>query len=147
NFKTVNDTLGHASGDAALIEVAQQLKRLFRATDIVGRVGGDEFAVFVEGLNRETGLEKKLADISEVFNWFLYKKDLMFPISCSIGVALFPQDGATCAELSKRADAALYFAKQNGKNQFAIYSESMQMSIHGVEDVQSSHMDTGSASR
>ncbi|MEG2072621.1 MAG: diguanylate cyclase [Oscillospiraceae bacterium] len=136
NFKDVNDTLGHASGDMALIEVANQLTRLFRATDIVGRVGGDEFLVFVEGLGQGEILLQKLNEISRVFNWSFRKNDLVYSLSCSIGVALFPENGASCGELYKRADAALYYAKRNGKNQFAIYNEEMQETIHGVEDVE-----------
>ncbi|MEG1011536.1 MAG: diguanylate cyclase [Ruthenibacterium sp.] len=134
NFKSVNDTLGHAGGDAALIEVSKQLKCLFRETDIVGRVGGDEFVVFMDGMEPGADLEKKLADIAAVFNWSFCKAELECFISCSIGVALFPKDGSACAELLKKADAALYYAKKNGKNQVAIYSEKMQESIHGVED-------------
>ncbi|MEG1430159.1 MAG: diguanylate cyclase, partial [Oscillospiraceae bacterium] len=133
NFKDVNDTLGHAGGDTALIEVAHELRRLFRAGDIVGRVGGDEFTVFAEGMELGENLEQKLRDISAVFNWSFSKADIEYAISCSIGVALFPQDGIDFAALSRRADAALYFAKQNGKNQFAIYNDGMQQSIHGVE--------------
>ncbi|MEG1633586.1 MAG: diguanylate cyclase [Oscillospiraceae bacterium] len=136
NFKAVNDTLGHASGDTALIEVSHQLKQLFRATDIVGRVGGDEFMVFVEGVGRGEDLAQKLAAISKVFKWSFQKNELEYSVSCSIGVALFPRDGSTCEELSKKADAALYYAKQNGKNRFAIYSDEMQNSINGVGDVQ-----------
>ncbi|MEG1593861.1 MAG: diguanylate cyclase, partial [Oscillibacter sp.] len=78
NFKDVNDTLGHASGDSALMEVSHQLKRLFRTGDIVGRVGGDEFTVFVEGLKEGNDLEEKLLAISEVFNWSFSKKDLTY---------------------------------------------------------------------
>ncbi|MEG2501296.1 MAG: GGDEF domain-containing protein, partial [Oscillospiraceae bacterium] len=116
-----------------LIEVAHELRRLFRAGDIVGRVGGDEFTVFAEGMELGENLEQKLRDISAVFNWSFSKADIEYAISCSIGVALFPQDGIDFAALSRRADAALYFAKQNGKNQFAIYNDGMQQSIHGVE--------------
>lgn len=133
NFKDVNDTLGHDSGDTALIEVARQLRQLFRAGDIVGRVGGDEFMVFVVGMEEGENLEQKLRDISTVFNWSFSKNDIEYDISCSIGVALYPRDGKDFSSLSKRADAALYFAKQNGKNRFAIYSDGMQQSIHGVE--------------
>ncbi|MEG2958873.1 MAG: diguanylate cyclase [Oscillospiraceae bacterium] len=133
NFKDVNDTLGHGSGDLALIEVARQLRLLFRSGDIVGRVGGDEFMVFVAGMVEGEDLEQKLRDISTVFNWSFCKNDIEYGISCSIGVALYPRDGADFTALSKRADAALYFAKQNGKNRFAIYSDEMQRSIHGVE--------------
>ncbi|MEG1578057.1 MAG: diguanylate cyclase [Oscillospiraceae bacterium] len=133
NFKDVNDTLGHASGDTALIEVARQLRQLFRAVDIVGRVGGDEFIVFAEGMEAGEKLEQKLRDISTVFNWSFCKNDIEYALSCSIGVALYPRDGSDFRALSQRADAALYFAKQNGKNQFAIYRDGMQQSIHGVE--------------
>ncbi|MEG0779325.1 MAG: diguanylate cyclase [Oscillospiraceae bacterium] len=121
NFKRINDTLGHSIGDAALAEVTQQLRSIFRTTDIIGRVGGDEFVVFWEG--RECNLEQKLSRISAVFNRTFEQDKTECAISCSIGIALFPRDGKNFAELFRKADEALYFAKQHGKNQSAFYEE------------------------
>ncbi|MEG1068733.1 MAG: diguanylate cyclase [Ruthenibacterium sp.] len=138
NFKDVNDTLGHAAGDTALIEVSHKLKNLFRTNDIVGRFGGDEFIVFLDGVNHRENLESKLKAISEVFNWSFCKNDIAFAVSCSIGASMAPQDGITYTQLLRKADAALYYAKKSGKNQFAIYSNVMQAATHGVDAVMTS---------
>ncbi|MEG2087833.1 MAG: diguanylate cyclase [Angelakisella sp.] len=125
DFKHINDTLGHAMGDAALVEISNRLKRLFRASDIVGRVGGDEFVVFLEGLGQGYDLQKKLDDIIVAFQKPFEKDGLECSISCSIGAARFPGDGSTFAELFHKADTALYYVKQHGKNAVVIYRAEM----------------------
>ncbi|MEF9945789.1 MAG: diguanylate cyclase [Lachnospiraceae bacterium] len=121
DFKNINDTLGHESGDMALIEIANRLKKMFRTSDIVGRMGGDEFVVFLEGLGQEEELKQKLLNISTVLGDKLEMRNQSCSISCSIGVALFPEDGKTFGELFRKADVALYYVKQHGKNGFSTY--------------------------
>lgn len=117
NFKSINDTHGHASGDRALSLTAQVLRETFRNTDVLGRAGGDEFLVFMTGVgtpeiatDRADALCRTLAERSgETF-------------TCSIGVALCPQDGISYAALFESADAAMYMAKREGKNSYRLTS-------------------------
>lgn len=121
NFKVVNDTQGHVAGDAVIARVAGLLKRSFRSSDIVGRIGGDEFAACLPGLSNRAALAAKAAsllhDIRAAFSAFPVE------ISASIGIALAPQDGVGFAELYRKADAALYNSKHLGRNRFSFYDE------------------------
>ncbi|MEG2482532.1 MAG: diguanylate cyclase [Lachnospiraceae bacterium] len=123
NFKQVNDSLGHKSGDVVLIGIANKLKELFQETDIVGRIGGDEFVALLNGWKLGYELEHKLAEIAAVFRVSFEQIDVKCDITCSIGVALFPKDGTTFSELFHKADMALYYVKQNGKDSYLIYNE------------------------
>ncbi|MEG1725748.1 MAG: GGDEF domain-containing protein, partial [Anaerovoracaceae bacterium] len=118
----INDSLGHDSGDKALIEFAQSLSRIF-PSEIVGRIGGDEFLVYCQKYTNKEDLVNKLLDVSKVFALPSMEKYQKCSVSCSIGVAIHPDDGDDFATLFKKADSALYFSKRNGKNRFTIYSE------------------------
>jgi diguanylate cyclase (GGDEF)-like protein len=122
NFKSINDTYGHSQGDAALICFSKQLQRLFRSSDIVGRVGGDEFLVLMKNIAGKDVLLEKLRSISSAF-CEIKLDDASYQVHSSIGVSLYPSDGTNFAELFKKADMALYHSKQNGKNQFSLYSD------------------------
>jgi diguanylate cyclase (GGDEF)-like protein/PAS domain S-box-containing protein len=119
-FKEVNDTLGHAAGDALLRDVAQRLQVSLRSSDTVARFGGDEFiALLPEVASRDQTAavaEKVLASIAS--RPFLIE-DHVVTISLSIGVAVLPDDGVTFQGLLERADSALYQAKQSGKNRIS----------------------------
>lgn len=116
HFKPVNDQLGHAAGDRLLQLVAKRLEDCIRASDAVGRVGGDEFVVLLHRVKtaKETRnvAEKIRTSISAPYDLDGNKAK----ISCSIGIAIFPRDGQDMAELSRLADRAMYCAKQAGKN-------------------------------
>lgn len=118
NFKTINDTRGHTIGDQILLAFANELSRNFRETDILGRVGGDEFVVLIKNIQSIALVCDKLQRFTSAFK--KYGIDNGFPgrLSTSIGVAVFSKDGATYEELFKKADAALYEAKRNGKDQY-----------------------------
>lgn len=120
DFKQVNDTLGHMVGDDVLCSVAKRVLGIFRHTDIVARYGGDEFVVFVNGIERAK-LEKRLAQLCEVFRFPYRNSDISYRISGSIGAAVFPEDGTTYQELLEHADCALYEAKEHGKDRFVLY--------------------------
>lgn len=123
NFKTVNDTMGHSFGDHVINEIAAELKTQFLEDDIVGRIGGDEFAVLIKNMENLDGLKPKLARMcGRIKNKDFGEGDILF-ISCSIGAAIFPKNGTTYSELYENADQALYHAKSHGKNSFAIYDE------------------------
>ncbi len=118
NFKTINDTRGHTVGDQILLAFSNELNRNFRETDILGRAGGDEFVVLIKNVQSVAMVCDKLQQLTSSFK--RYGIDNGFPgrLSTSIGVAMFNKDGKTYEELFKKADAALYEAKRNGKDQY-----------------------------
>lgn len=118
NFKTINDTRGHTVGDQILLAFANELNRNFRESDILGRAGGDEFIVLIKNVQSVAMICDKLQQLTSSFK--KYGIDHGFPgrLSTSIGVAMFNKDGVTYEELFKKADAALYEAKRNGKDQY-----------------------------
>lgn len=117
NFKLLNDTLGHQTGDEFLVALATELRKCYRQSDIVGRVGGDEFFALMTNINGKTDAEGKaqelLAAIQRVCTTY---PDI--PLSGSIGISLYPENGTSLGELYARADSALYQAKRKGKNQY-----------------------------
>ncbi|WP_158568931.1 MULTISPECIES: PAS domain S-box protein [unclassified Duganella] len=124
-FKQVNDTLGHGAGDRLLCEVAQRLKYAVRASDTIARLGGDEFGVLLPELRDKGDLEtvagKILQALAEPFH--IEGRELF--VSCSIGVALFPDDSVEMEALLRYADTAMYFAKKKGRNNFQFYAREM----------------------
>lgn len=123
NFKTVNDRFGHQCGDAVLANMAQSLKKLFRGADVIGRIGGDEFLVFMSNIGSSKLAAAKAAEIVKIFDKF--PLEISSPLSCSVGVAIFPQHGLDYAGLSRCADIALYHVKNSGKVNYAFYQDSM----------------------
>lgn len=123
NFKKVNDTMGHAFGDEVLRSLGKQIGGIFRASDIVGRVGGDEFMVFLKGITSEENILKEAAKVEAFFKDFQAGEYVKYKATASIGVAIFPQEGADFETLYKAADQGLYKAKKRGKNQLAFYRE------------------------
>gem|GEM_PF-655370 len=125
-FKEVNDSLGHAEGDTLLAQVATRLQALTRAEDTVCRLGGDEFVLLLP----EAGQDGALRVADKVLNAFRQPFDVAghrLSASTSIGIALFPHDGADFAELLKNADTALYRAKQDGRNTRVFYDRAMNV--------------------
>ena len=121
DFKKVKDTLGHLFGDSILVDLSQEMQDLFRSNDVVGRIGGDEFIVFLRGMKQKSHIEAKANDICKIFD-LLYAGDDGAKITGSLGVALFPQDGDTFDELYRKADLALYASKRAGKSCYTFYS-------------------------
>lgn len=124
-FKRVNDTLGHASGDQLICQVAKRLRAAARAEDIVARLGGDEFVVVIGDVG-EVGhillvVEKMLAAMAAPY---LISGHELF-VSCSIGVSVYPNDGTDSGSLLKNADTAMYHAKGAGRNRFQLYDAAM----------------------
>lgn len=122
NFKLVNDQFGHQEGDSLLIETATKLKTFCRSTDRVGRLGGDEFIVFlrsVEEKDAEPLVERIIQHLKKEYN----NSGTSFEVTTSIGIAHYPKDGKTFSELYRCADVALYDAKNRGKNCFCRYEK------------------------
>lgn len=125
-FKRVNDTLGHSAGDELLVKVADRLRRCIRQDDTVARVGGDEFLLLLSGITREAdaaGMARKiLAIIAEPF---LIQKHELF-VEASIGIGMYPADGADAETLVTNVDTAMYRAKETGRNSFQFFTRKMQ---------------------
>ncbi len=121
NFKRVNDQLGHLFGDAVLNNIAYTLKKVFYVTDIVGRVGGDEFVVFLKNMDSVNKIKEKSKEVERIFRNTYSGEGSDLKISCSMGVSKYPEDGSSFTELFRTADVALYQAKAKGKNCCELY--------------------------
>ena len=126
SFKLVNDIHGHAMGDKILIAFADILRAAMRSTDLIGRMGGDEFVAFCHGVHEPSAIASKTQFINEKITAVakqLMGEDMNIPLGASIGCVLVPQAGTDFVELYKKADKALYIVKQNGKHGYNIFSE------------------------
>ncbi|MFZ2853968.1 MAG: EAL domain-containing protein [Rhodocyclaceae bacterium] len=125
NFKTINDTLGHHVGDLLLCEVARRITGVVRASDIVARIGGDEFVVVLEGAQLSGAaclVAQKIIDrLGESYG--VEQNELH--TTPSIGISIYPDDGADSESLMKNADTAMYHAKSAGRNNFQFYAVHM----------------------
>lgn len=119
NFKRVNDGQGHLFGDAVLAELAASMKKLTRKTDVIGRIGGDEFAMFLMDIPSAKIAEEKAQRLLEMFQRLFQGEKQPVEVTCSIGLAIYPWDGRDYQALYHCADMALYQAKSRGKNQCA----------------------------
>lgn len=119
NFKGLNDTLGHQTGDEFLIELAKELRNIFRESDVVGRIGGDEFFAFMNKTPDTAGVEKKAEEMVQIIRKVCAKYPVV-NLSGSIGISLYPKHGETVEKLYAKADDALYRAKRQGKDQIVI---------------------------
>jgi diguanylate cyclase (GGDEF)-like protein len=132
SFKQVNDTYGHAAGDAVLRGLGERLRRDFRGDDVVGRWGGEEFIVGMYGMPREDGV-RRIADTLEHFSEGVFTAGTKtFTVSFSAGVAEYPLDGLDLATVVKAADEALYGAKEAGRARVAAVGESHRSSEPAV---------------
>ena len=117
-FKSVNDNYGHAVGDIVLKKLGNLFKNHFRQTDIVGRIGGDEFIILIQD---ENIAESRIQSLLQKVNELKIEELKDFKLSISIGIAFAPKDGTTFMELYRHADQALYQTKRTGKNNYKIY--------------------------
>lgn len=122
NFKAINDSQGHATGDRALRLTARVLQEAFRESDILGRAGGDEFLVFMPGVSSAELASSRAERLCRTLSEQAFESDNVFPFTCSVGISLFPQDGNSYAALFEAADAAMYQAKREGKNSYRLSS-------------------------
>lgn len=132
NFKQINDTEGHMVGDVVLAELANGMRSLMRDSDIVGRIGGDEFTVFMKNISSLKDAEKKAQELLHMFRHLFDKEKSPVRVSCSIGIASYPRDGHTFKELYASADKALYQAKLQGKDCAFIYDRELLESMGQV---------------
>lgn len=125
NFKNVNDTLGHAFGDAVLSEVSRKLGSCCQDCDICGRIGGDEFVVFLTQISSLDQTKKLAQQICKELADSYTGHPQMLQVSVSLGIALAPIDGNSFQQLYQKSDIALYYSKKQGKNMFSIYTEEL----------------------
>lgn len=123
DFKQVNDKYGHLFGDAVLVQTAKIIKNLFRSEDIVGRIGGEEFMVLMKGTDDLSIVHDRCSRLNQSLQTMFGNEISVCKPSCSIGVALFPQHADSYFGLFRCADRALYYAKEKGKQQYALYDE------------------------
>ncbi len=140
-FKVINDTLGHAAGDELLVEVARRLRscvrhcdqvtdgalesvgaRSHRTLEAVGRLGGDEFVALLPEVSDDADAERVSARILEALREPIFVGGQECFVTCSVGIALFPRDGVTVADLMRNSDVAMYSVKNAGRNSGAVYS-------------------------
>ncbi len=122
NFKLLNDTYGHFEGDRVLVLIANKLRKLFRASDIICRMGGDEFAVLLKNVSDESIIISKAEELLQNITAFRTNDNTETIISCSIGISIYCLDGRNFEQLYQKSDEALYEAKARGKNTYELYS-------------------------
>ena len=129
DFKKINDSLGHEAGDKLLIDTSKRLCRAVRNRDTVGRLGGDEFIILLEGI-------KKSGDISSVAKELIGQFRKAFNIdgrelimTASVGIAVFPENGEDASLLLRNADSAMYHAKEQGRNTFSYFTDAMNLEV------------------
>lgn len=129
NFKTVNDTLGHKAGDDLLKQVADSLSEITRKSDTVARFGGDEFLIMVNNIPDYETILIIAEKIMKIFTSLFIIAGREFRITASAGISLYPIDGKNTDILVKKADIAMYRAKESGKNQYVLFTEEMKHHI------------------
>ncbi len=120
-FKSINDRHGHATGDELLIAVANRMQSVLRDGDVLARIGGDEFVAVLSELAQPRDCEQALERLLQAASAPVMLGDLLLEVSTSIGVTIYPQDGADADRLIRHADQAMYLAKQAGKNRFHLF--------------------------
>jgi len=125
HFKEINDSLGHAVGDKVLKVVTKRLTEIIRKEDTLARLGGDEFTFIIEGLEQSQDASLLAEKILKVLKEPIIVKENTLYVSSSIGISLYPQDGKNAQDLLKYSDAAMYKAKEEGRNNFQFYNAEM----------------------
>jgi diguanylate cyclase (GGDEF)-like protein/PAS domain S-box-containing protein len=125
-FKIINDTMGHEAGDQLLREIALRFKQSLRSSDSVGRIGGDEFIMLIEEVDEVSQVEIVARKILENTVKPIVIKGEECRVTASIGISIYPGDGEEEESLIKNADTAMYFAKEEGKNNYKFYSKDIK---------------------
>ncbi len=125
NFKSINDSMGHAAGDQVLVEAASRLRRELRAEDTMGRFGGDEFIALLPTLESASDAGAVADKLISGLCLPMQIGQQELSLTCSVGIALFPDDGADEGTLTRNADAAMYHAKETGRNTFRYFTSSL----------------------
>jgi diguanylate cyclase (GGDEF)-like protein len=124
-FKIINDTWGHAAGDALLVEVAQRLRNSVRKGDVVARVGGDEFIIILNEVSHRDQAARIARELLSAIRREIFLGGHEIQTTASVGIAMFPSDGSDVETLTKSGDMAMYRAKEHGKNTFSFFEKKM----------------------
>ncbi|MGN2368589.1 diguanylate cyclase domain-containing protein [Clostridium cagae] len=120
DFKSINDNLGHLTGDSVLKDISIKITEIFNENSIIGRIGGDEFIVFLKSIQSDEFVCEKANELVNGFRENYTGEDGIYKVSGSIGIAMYPKDGMNFEQLFLSADKALYFAKKQGKDTYYI---------------------------
>ncbi len=129
DFKLINDLLGHKAGDELLVEVTKRIKSRIRSSDLFGRLGGDEFLLFVENIKNSDDIANLAQNIIDILTFPFEIEGSEHKIGASLGIAIFPTDAKDADTLLQCADRAMYEAKECGKNRYSFYNKSMKHSV------------------
>jgi diguanylate cyclase (GGDEF)-like protein len=125
-FKVINDSLGHEAGDLLLLEVANRLKHSLRASDVVARLGGDEFVVILDQCGDLDDVQRIATELLAALGQPMELAGHECHTTASIGIAMYPANGADAQTLTKNADMAMYLAKEDGKNGYRFFSKEVK---------------------
>jgi diguanylate cyclase (GGDEF)-like protein/PAS domain S-box-containing protein len=128
-FKIINDSLGHSVGDLLLQEVAERLKKWAREQDTVARLGGDEFLIMLTHVKDAADAAVAAERLMDAMTAEFLVQGRSLSIGCSVGISIFPEHGADGETLIKNADAAMYSAKENGRNRFQFFTDDMNAEV------------------
>lgn len=125
HFKDINDSLGHDIGDEVLNNIADEIKGVVRSEDVAARIGGDEFIIVLTDYDNNMHLVEILERVSTIIKGPWIIQENVIELSCSLGVAMYPQDGTTLVTLMKNADIAMYEAKKLGRAQYRFFTSEL----------------------
>lgn len=126
HFKNINDSMGHDAGDELLVSIAERLRSCIRETDLVARIGGDEFAITLLETGSPNQVTKIVQHILEVLSKPFFVQSREINVSASIGISLYPESGSDIKTLTKTADTAVHQAKADGRNTYRFFSNEIQ---------------------
>lgn len=130
DFKKINDSLGHIEGDSLLVQAGLRLSEAVREIDTVGRLGGDEFVVLLGNINGASDVHSIAENLLDRFHDIFQLGGRDFVVTASLGIAIYPDDGQTGAELLRNADVAMYCAKEQGRNTYCYYTKEMNREVY-----------------
>ena len=140
HFKPVNDTFGHHVGDLLLVEVAERFNSAIRNCDYIARAGGDEFVAILGEIDAHESIVAVVQRIIDAVKEPFFIEGHLIEISCSVGVAIYPRDG-NLEKLKVSADAAMYKAKENGRNQFRFYDAEIEQASDEMQKIRKELLD------
>jgi diguanylate cyclase (GGDEF)-like protein/PAS domain S-box-containing protein len=129
DFKKINDSLGHDTGDKLLTEAASRLQSVVRNTDTVGRLGGDEFIILIGGLLEPTNIQHTADTLCKKFTKAFAIDNRELVLTASIGISIYPDDGENPSELLRNADTAMYHSKELGRNTYSYFTDQMNQGV------------------
>lgn len=130
NFKYINDTLGHKSGDVLIRKASERLQSLMREGDMLSRLGGDEFVIFIKDTEDREAVLNLAERIMRAFRQSFLIGESNLYVSLSIGISFYPEDGETAEQILSNADVAMYRAKEDGKGTYVVYDKSMHTAFN-----------------